>query len=106
MPLWARSYCIYSSYYNTFSLAWAVDVTRRPLTPGTQVCSQASQCRNCGEQSGTGIGFSPSTSISTITISSLMLHMQSFIYHQRCMLFPVDTLIKNALLLEKYKICS
>ena len=35
----------------------------------------------CGEQSGTGTGFSPSTSVSPVSILPPMLHTHSFIYY-------------------------
>jgi hypothetical protein len=38
-------------------------VSRRPLTAVPRVRSRVSPCGICGGQSGTGIGFSPSTSV-------------------------------------------
>jgi hypothetical protein len=38
-------------------------VSRRPLTAEDLVRSRVSPCRICGRQSGTGTGFSPSTSV-------------------------------------------
>jgi hypothetical protein len=38
-------------------------VSRRPLTAEARVQSRVSPCRICGGQSGTGTGFSPSTSV-------------------------------------------
>jgi hypothetical protein len=43
--------------------AIAQAVSRRPLTVETRVRSRVSPCEICGGQSGTGIGFSPSTSV-------------------------------------------
>jgi hypothetical protein len=38
-------------------------VSRRPLTAEARVRSRVSTCGICGGQSGTGTGFSPSTSV-------------------------------------------
>jgi hypothetical protein len=38
-------------------------VSRRPLTTEARVRSQVGPCGICGEQSGIGTGFSPSTSV-------------------------------------------
>jgi hypothetical protein len=38
-------------------------ISRRPLTAETRVRSRVSPCGICGGQSGTGTGFSPSTSV-------------------------------------------
>jgi hypothetical protein len=43
--------------------AMAQTVSRRPLTAEAQVRCQVGQCGICGGQSGTGTGFSPSTSV-------------------------------------------
>jgi hypothetical protein len=43
--------------------AMAQAVSRRPLTAEARVRSRVSPCGLCGGQSGTGTGFSPSTSV-------------------------------------------
>jgi hypothetical protein len=43
--------------------AMAQAVSRRPLTADAQIQSRVSPCGICGGQSGTGTGFSPSTSV-------------------------------------------
>jgi hypothetical protein len=45
-------------------------VSRRPLTADARVRSRVSTCGICGGQSGTGTGFSPSTSIFPCQIHS------------------------------------
>jgi hypothetical protein len=46
-----------------FGLAMAQAVSRRPPTAEARVRSRVSPCGICGEQSGTGTGFSPSSSV-------------------------------------------
>jgi hypothetical protein len=41
----------------------AQSVSRRPLTAEDRVRSRVNQCGICGGRSGTGTGFSPSTSV-------------------------------------------
>jgi hypothetical protein len=38
-------------------------VSRRPLTPEARIRAWVNPCGICGEQSGTGTGFSPSSSV-------------------------------------------
>ena len=66
-------------------VAQAVD--RRPLTKKDRVQIQANRCVICHRPSGTGLYFSPSTSVSPVSIIPPMLHTHSFIYHQRCIMF-------------------
>jgi hypothetical protein len=48
---------------NTLGRAMAQAVSRRPLTAKARVRSWVGPCGICGGQSGTGTGFSPSTSV-------------------------------------------
>jgi hypothetical protein len=53
-------------YFKSLSVtptAVAQSVRRRPLTAEARVQSRVSPCRICGGQSGTGTGFSLSTSV-------------------------------------------
>jgi hypothetical protein len=59
---------IWNSFYSlwlnhTQGRAMVQAVSRRPLTAEARVRSRASPCGICGGQSGTGTGFSPSTSV-------------------------------------------
>jgi hypothetical protein len=53
----------FSLRLKTMERAMAQAVSRRPLTAEDRVRSQVGPCGICGGQSGTGIGFSPSTSV-------------------------------------------
>jgi hypothetical protein len=49
-------------------------VSRRPLIAEARVRSRVSPCGVCGEQSGTGTGFSPSCRFSPANFIPLVLH--------------------------------
>jgi hypothetical protein len=50
-------------------------VSRRPLTAESRVRTRVNPCGICGGQSGTGTGFSPSSSVSPVNIpSTVVLH--------------------------------
>jgi hypothetical protein len=52
-------------------------VSRLPLTSESRVSALISPCRTCGGQSGTGTGFSQSSSVSPYQYySTLALHSQ------------------------------
>jgi hypothetical protein len=52
-------------------------VSRRPLTAEASVRARAGVCGICSEQSGTGPGFSPSSSVLSCQYHSTMaLHVQ------------------------------
>ena len=67
--------------------AMAQAVSRRPLAVEVHVRSQDSPCETCGGQSGTLTVFSPSTSVSPVSIIPPLLHTHSFIYHTRSIMF-------------------
>jgi hypothetical protein len=54
--------------------AMAQAVSRRPLTAEARVRSRISPCEICGEQSGTGTGFSPSCRFSPVNFIPPVLH--------------------------------
>jgi hypothetical protein len=56
--------CIYIEVTSSVSgRAMAQVVSRRPLTAEARVRARVNPCGICGGQSGTGIGFSPSSSV-------------------------------------------
>ena len=108
------------------ALTWLRQVSRRLLTAEARVQSQTSQCGICGGQSGSGTGFSPSTSDFSCQYSStnapysfihlpptlynvflpalqfppvsnipLMLHTYSSVYHRRCVISAIESLVKQ-----------
>jgi hypothetical protein len=44
-------------------------VSRRPLTAESRVCARVNPCEIYGGQSGTETGFSPSSSVFTLSVS-------------------------------------
>jgi hypothetical protein len=52
-------------------LAIAQAVSRRPLTAEARLRALISPCMICGRQSGPGMGFSPSSSVSLVSIIPL-----------------------------------
>jgi hypothetical protein len=62
-------------------------VSRRFLTTEVLVRSVVRPCGIYGRQSNIGTGFSPSSSVSPVSIIPTMLHTHSYIYHQRCIMF-------------------
>jgi hypothetical protein len=61
--------------------------TQRSVAAEARARSWASAFWICGGESGTGTGFSPSTSVSPVSIIPPMLRTHSFIYHRRCKMF-------------------
>jgi hypothetical protein len=64
----------------TVGRTMAQAVSYRPLTTEARVRYRVSPCGICGAQSGTGIGFSPSSSVSPVNVippwlSLLMYHV-------------------------------
>jgi hypothetical protein len=57
-------------FQNMSGRAMAQAVSRRPLTAEARVRVRVNQCGICGGQSGTGTGFSPSSSVSPVNIIS------------------------------------
>jgi hypothetical protein len=66
--------------------AMAQVVSRRPLTAEAQVCAQVNQCGICGGQSGTGKGFSPSSSVFPSIYHSTVALQTHIIWGMRNML--------------------
>jgi hypothetical protein len=61
------------------SRAIVQEVGRRPLTAEASVRARISPCGNCGGKTGTRAGFSPSSSVSPVSIIPPWLSM--FVYH-------------------------
>jgi hypothetical protein len=72
----------------TSSLHRAVPwLRRRPAIAVARFRTQVSSRVICGGKSGTKTRFSPSTSVSPVSIIPPMVHTHSFIYHRRCIRF-------------------
>jgi hypothetical protein len=56
-------------------------VSRRPLTAEARVRALVHPCGICGRRSGTGTGFSPSSSVSPVNI--IPSELSILIYHLR-----------------------
>lgn len=69
-------FCILSVY---LARAIAQAVSRRLLTAETRVRILVTPCGICGVQSGIGIGFSPSPSVSRVNIIPLLLYIRSIL---------------------------
>jgi hypothetical protein len=76
----------YGSWHG--SCAWC-----QPLTAETRVWSQTSSCGVCNGQSGTGTGFSPSTSVFPCQCPTTNAP-NSFIYHRWCIILATEGVVK------------
>jgi hypothetical protein len=54
---------ISGSKYQSWAVPWLRSLSRRPLTAKAKVGTRINPCGICGGQSGTGTGFSPSSSV-------------------------------------------
>jgi hypothetical protein len=61
-------------------------VSRRPLTAEARVRARVNPCGICGGKSGTGTGFSPSSSVSPVNIISTVALQTHIIWGMRNML--------------------
>jgi hypothetical protein len=59
-------------------------VSRRPLTAEARVRAWVEACGICGGQSGTAAGFSPSSSVSPVSIIPPLLHIHLSPPHEVC----------------------
>jgi hypothetical protein len=70
-------------------------IISHPLSAEARFQSNAGQCGNCGGQSSTGTGFSPSTSIFLVSIVSLVLRAHSVTCHRRCIVSAFNSVVKK-----------
>jgi hypothetical protein len=70
-----------------------VAVSHRSLTSEARFWFQASQNGICGGHNGTGTSFSPSTSVSPVSIIPPTLHTHAFIYQRHYIISATDRVV-------------